>query len=471
MLMLLACTGVHAYDFEKDGIYYNVTSLTDLTVEVTYENTNGTLTYAEDMEIPETVKWKDKTFQITAIGENAFAFANITSIKMPCTITAIERYSFRGCSFLKEIIFPKNLVRIADHVFENCTSLTSLTIPATVIAEYAFENCTSLSSITFTATEFNNDWGDLVIDDLTFNGCNQLKEITLYAENPPSLVQENAFPAIAYLDATLYVPKGCKNLYSTVPIWNHFSHIEETDYSNPASCTLSVSSIGNGSVSFLSNQVASNNTITKKVKKDSTIDFYINADYGYKLETIQINGTYVPITELVTSTSLTEILTQEYNTYEFIFSPIPVNLVIQQAESGTVKVEAEYGKARTVHIMPENGWHIHSVTLDGIDYTYALDSENSFTTPELYTDTYLNVAFEQDGDGVSSLSSSPVKVYAQNGRLVVEQVGTGSEIRIYDSAGRTVKTLDAQGGRTETALPTGQVYIVKTVGKTVKIAL
>ena len=156
---------------------------------------------------------------------------------------------------------------------------------------------------------------------------------------------------------------------------------------------------------------------------------------------------------------------------EVTFEKIPVNLVIQQAESGTVKVEAEYGKARTVHIMPENGWHIHSVTLDGIDYTYALDSKNSFTTPELYTDTYLNVAFEQDGDGVSSLSSSPVKVYAQNGRLVVEQVGTGSEIRIYDSAGRTVKTLDAQGGRTETALPTGQVYIVKTVGKTVKIAL
>ena len=100
-----------------------------------------------------------------------------------------------------------------------------------------------------------------------------------------------------------------------------------------------------------------------------------------------------------------------------------------------------------------------------------MDKDTRFTTPTLYEDASLNVAFEQDGNGISSLSSSPVKVYAQNGRLVVEQVGTGSEICIYDSAGRTVKTLDAQGGRTETSLPTGQVYIVKTVGKTVKIAL
>ena len=117
------------------------------------------------------------------------------------------------------------------------------------------------------------------------------------------------------------------------------------------------------------------------------------------------------------------------------------------------------------------GVQVEGFIFDGTDYTSVLDEDNRFTTPTLYEDASLNVAFEQDGNGISSLSSSPVKVYAQNGRLVVEQVGTGSEICIYDSAGRTVKTLDAQGGRTETSLPTGQVYIVKTVGKTVKIAL
>ena len=74
MLMLLACTGVHAYDFEKDGIYYNVTSLTDLTVEVTCEEEYASEnSYRGDIVIPEQVEWNGKTFTVTGIG--AFYFS------------------------------------------------------------------------------------------------------------------------------------------------------------------------------------------------------------------------------------------------------------------------------------------------------------------------------------------------------------------------------------------------------------
>ncbi len=36
IVMLLCCLSVSAHDFEVDGIYYNITSSTDKTVEVTY---------------------------------------------------------------------------------------------------------------------------------------------------------------------------------------------------------------------------------------------------------------------------------------------------------------------------------------------------------------------------------------------------------------------------------------------------
>ncbi len=35
--MLLCCISVSAHDFEVDGIYYRITSSTDLTVSVTYK--------------------------------------------------------------------------------------------------------------------------------------------------------------------------------------------------------------------------------------------------------------------------------------------------------------------------------------------------------------------------------------------------------------------------------------------------
>lgn len=485
MLMLLACTGVHAYDFEKDGIYYNVTSLTDLTVEVTEEGSSK-YRYQGEVVIPSTVEWNGKEFTVNTIGEQAFSLSDITSVTLPASLTQtgsmafyrcdnltsitipdnvqyIGTNTFSSCSNLSSVTFPKNLEEIDFQAFESCTALTEIILPDNLkrIGNNSFENCTQLSAVTLPGSL-------LTIEKEVFRGCSNLNSITMKCSIPPNVI-ESSFPANTYLNGTLYVPQGSAETYKKTPIWNYFSTIIETEYADPTTRLLTVTATGNGYVSFL-NQTVSNGSIDWSVEPNSSVDIFAYPEEGYQT-TITVHDDQGNSSSISGWTFTTVEIGEEHVTVEVTFEKIPVNLVIQQAESGTVKVEAEYGKARTVHIMPENGWHIHSVTLDGIDYTYALDSENSFTTPELYTDTYLNVAFEQDGDGVSSLSSSPVKVYAQNGRLVVEQVGTGSEIRIYDSAGRTVKTLDAQGGRTETALPTGQVYIVKTVGKTVKIAL
>lgn len=579
MLMLLACTGVHAYDFEKDGIYYNVTSLTDLTVEVTCEEEYASENpYRGDIVIPEQVEWNGKTFTVTGIGASCFSYAELSSIQLPETLTSIgsgafiscpiqsikipdnvksiESYAFSGCRIksitlpnglkelpfcifqgcgqLENIIIPNSVERIGSNAFSNCdtlksiqlsqelltieqeafmycTSLETITIPANVatIESRAFSHSTSLSSVTFLTNKmesFNTDWftgctslttvtvpegvkritsyGSDKCTSLTsiqlpetleeiqngaFNQCEDLTSVTLNAVVPPTLEYES-FHLNTYLNGTLYVPKGCKQRYQDAENWNSFSQIIETDYVPQATCALTVKASGNGSVSYSNGENVNNGNRTWSVPTNSTVTLSISPDFGYEayVKTIQADGSE---TTEKASYNLTVEIKESDVTVEVTFKKITVALTIQQAESGCVEMEVEYGQACTVRIRPEDGWRIHSVTFDGTDYTSVLDEDNRFTTPTLYEDASLNVAFEQDGNGISSLSSSPVKVYAQNGRLVVEQVGTGSEIRIYDSAGRTVKTLDAQGGRTETALPTGQVYIVKTVGKTVKIAL
>ena len=67
-ILLTCCNAVWAYDIEVDGIYYNITSLTDLTAEVT-KGDNG---YSGDIIIPSTITYKSKTLTVTSIGDRAF---------------------------------------------------------------------------------------------------------------------------------------------------------------------------------------------------------------------------------------------------------------------------------------------------------------------------------------------------------------------------------------------------------------
>lgn len=68
-----------AYDFESDGFYYNILSLSDLTVQVTCsdvenESENKTATYSGDITIPKTVDYSGRTFTVTSINKYAFTY-------------------------------------------------------------------------------------------------------------------------------------------------------------------------------------------------------------------------------------------------------------------------------------------------------------------------------------------------------------------------------------------------------------
>ena len=58
--------------------------------------------------------------------------------------------AFRSCSSLTSITLPNSVISIGDDAFYACCSLTSITIPDSVIGigNYAFIYCSSLTSIT-----------------------------------------------------------------------------------------------------------------------------------------------------------------------------------------------------------------------------------------------------------------------------------------------------------------------------------
>ena len=134
-----------AYDFEVDGIYYDIISSTD--VAVTSEKENS---YSGNVVIPEQVTYGDNTYSVTSIGDFAFDQCSaLTSVSIPDSVTFIGNYAFRDCDALTSVTIPDSVTSIGGGAFSGCSGLTSVTIPDSVtsIGENAFYNCESLTSL------------------------------------------------------------------------------------------------------------------------------------------------------------------------------------------------------------------------------------------------------------------------------------------------------------------------------------
>jgi len=151
ILILLAFVGsnMYAYDFQVNGIYYNILSPQDLTVEVTYESYDFN-SYSGIVNIPETVEYKNKTFTITSIGEKAFFYCNnLKEVTISNQINKIGESAFYHCSQLSKIVIPNSVVEIGAGTFGECSSLTQISLPSDLkeISNGLFIECTNLKEI------------------------------------------------------------------------------------------------------------------------------------------------------------------------------------------------------------------------------------------------------------------------------------------------------------------------------------
>lgn len=127
LALLLPCLAV-AHDFEVDGIYYNITSEEDNTVEVTFPADKKDF-YKDVVFIPEEVNYDGKEYTVTAIGESAFQYNyELLSIVMPNTIRSIKEFAFNGCISLKSLTISSAVSEIGDYAFMGLRSLEHLAV-------------------------------------------------------------------------------------------------------------------------------------------------------------------------------------------------------------------------------------------------------------------------------------------------------------------------------------------------------
>ncbi len=106
-----------------------------------------------------------------------YAFENcysLTSITIPSGVTSIGGYAFYNCYSLTSITIPSGVTNIGTYAFYACYSLASITIPSgiTNINNYAFYGCRSFTSITIPN-------GVISIGAYAFNTCYSLASITI----------------------------------------------------------------------------------------------------------------------------------------------------------------------------------------------------------------------------------------------------------------------------------------------------
>lgn len=219
--MLLCCITASGYDFQVDGIFYDITNSTNLTVRVTYETTNFN-SYSGDVVIPATVSYNDNTYKVTSIGICAFnACASLTSITIPEGITSVEGQAFYGCSSLTSLTIPESVKSIGGSAFAYCRSLITVNIPegVTSITSNILEKCSNLTSI-------------IIPESVTSIGINAFRECSsLTSVSIPDGVTSIGVSAFAecknlttiilpekLIDIEDYVFKGCSSLITiTIP--------------------------------------------------------------------------------------------------------------------------------------------------------------------------------------------------------------------------------------------------------------
>lgn len=206
VLALLLPSVALAYDFEVDGIYYNIigneASVTYQGDDYYYDNN-----YSGEIVIPETVTYDGVTYPVTAIGDYAFSYCCVTNIEIPNSIKEIGEGSFERNN-LVSIEIPKSVSDFGYHAFRGCKELTSITVASDNPYFDSRDNCNAIIS-----TEGNGllvgCQNTVIPDGVTwiapwaFCGCENLYEIEI----------PNSVTGIDY-----YAFAGCKNLeYIFIP--------------------------------------------------------------------------------------------------------------------------------------------------------------------------------------------------------------------------------------------------------------
>lgn len=233
--VLLCSVTANAYDFEIDGIRYDITSFSELTVKAS----SLSETIVGELTIPSEVEFSGKVLKVLEIGDD-FASSNlqISSLSVDDGIISIGARAFKNCANLATVDIAQSVTYLGEECFYGCSALESFCNNGIItIGAKSFAECGNLKVISIESLDslqqgifFNcSQLMDCNLPNIksigkeAFKNCLSLKEY--YIPASVTTIGESAFENLPITSINIpnnvltidnFVFKGCTSLLSII---------------------------------------------------------------------------------------------------------------------------------------------------------------------------------------------------------------------------------------------------------------
>lgn len=218
---------------------------------------------------------------LTEIPYSAFhSCSQLTSIKLPRTITAINNWAFYECTSLTSIDIPEAVTSIGQDAFYGCTALATVNwaeYGIETIGEDAFLN-TALTKIDIPASVTSMD---NAFRNYPESATGNITNVTAHFWEPIAIT-EYTFPNRR--NATLFVPQGKEDVYRAAPYWQDFGTITcKIEFNDPAVKAICVNPMqgwdtnGDGELTY--EEAAAVTTLGEAFKGNTDIQYFNELQY------------------------------------------------------------------------------------------------------------------------------------------------------------------------------------------------
>lgn len=488
----------YAYDFQVDGICYDIISTVDLTCEIV----NGSIPASSNLVIPATVTYKNKELKVIGI---TCAFMNCTSLKkvvLSNNIIEVGVNSFKGCSALNCIVIPESVKTIGKDAFRGC--------PITSVYVASLEQYLGLGLDLDANTSYNLYIApiyylnpkllvDLVIPSTVteikskFLGCKSIKNVIVedrdkFLDLPRDFINTPNLNSIKL--SRVKVPDNCFKGVKTVDKLKvsepyFFESVRRNDELNNKSFLVSYGAFPD----------------LESVKKLTLGYFPYRGSYGsdslrlFGKSVLEFTGSkYVP---RYVFTSVSELCMERSSQAKGMFYMKDCGIDVSQCEKITfgencLWADINFSERRTYYASNSAGDNWASLkTINVMSSTPPNISENYAFKQSLYTDVTLYVPsgsksqyqqhaiwkgfwdiIEHDWSAIQDIrNEEKVKVSCQGGVLSITNEGAPTNMVVYSITGQVISSKKIDSGLTTIELPTRNIFVLKIGNQSFKIAL
>ncbi len=220
-----------------------------------------TITYVGDYAFYDTDIEVNVPIYLEYAGDRSFGYTNLTTTRLPSTLTTIGASAFTDCDSIVDLNFSKSLKEIGSGAFDNCDGITEVVLPEGI--EYigsAFENCSNLTSVTIPdmtngVIESKAFWKNTALKNVTignlentiigsyaFAGCTALENFTFYRLEDCTL-GEYLFSGCTSLKKVTF--RDLDNTTFGVNFFNGCTSLESVDFGDVLNFTIPENAFNN----------------------------------------------------------------------------------------------------------------------------------------------------------------------------------------------------------------------------------